>query len=267
METKILGFPKFGYIGRIGNMLFEFASAFGIASRCGRTLALPEWPFKEFVYSPHVIPRDQGKYPEIMEQGFAYCGDFMYHMLNNDYKRLDISGYLQSERYFSHVIPQIKKFLEWKPEIRAKVVDKYFDQLQGNSVAIHIRRGDYVGNDNYISLPLEYYISSLRLIPNRDFVFVFSDDIKWCKEHMVIMAYKLVFVEGNTDMEDLCLMSLCRNYIIANSSFSWWGAWLGEGSGSIVVHPGAIFKGGMADYDIKDYFPKRWVENKKWLHN
>ena len=97
LENKIMGFPKFGHLGRIGNMLFEFASAYGIANRCGRKLILPEWPFKEFEYVPTIVNRNEGKAPEIMEQGFAYCGDFFYHMLNNDYKRLDISGYLQSE--------------------------------------------------------------------------------------------------------------------------------------------------------------------------
>ena len=102
------------------------------------------------------------------------------------------------------------------------------------TIAISIRRGDYVGNPNYRLLPITYYILAMfENFPNwRDHnIVIFSDDIPYCKVHWDCIP-NVYFSENNSDIEDLCLMTLCDDFIIANSSFSWWGAYLGEKEGS-----------------------------------
>lgn len=261
---KTLGFPKFGYQGRLGNMLFELASCYGIANKSGRKLVLPEWQYQEFFKGKvEIVPRNILPF-EVRELGFAYCGDYMYSRLANDKPHIDVSGYFQSEKYFKHCVDDVRKFFSWEESKFEHIREKYEHLLHGNTVAIHVRRGDYVGHSGYIPLPMKYYIDALREIDNRSTVVVFSDDIDWCKRSFSLIAAKIEFIEGNRNIDDLYLMSKMRNFIIANSTFSWWGAWLGEKNGGKIIHPGALFAGAMADYDIKDYFPDRWVVSNKW---
>ncbi len=256
---KTLGFPKFYYMGRLANMLFELASAYGIAKRAGRELVLPCWPYEEYFKGRVRLVERMLNPHEIRETGFSYCGDYFQMKLNNGIPHLDISGFLQSEKYFEHCKEDIKAFFTWEDKF------SHLPVYEGVTTAIHVRRGDYVGHEGYINLPVGYYITSLRMLGRQNVgrVLVFSDDISWCKKALSLLAYKVEFIESNKPIEDLYLMSRCTNFIIANSTFSWWGAWLGEGKGRI-IHPGAIFKGSMANYNIKDYFPERWEENKLW---
>jgi len=91
-------------------------------------------------------------------------------------------------------------------------------------VAIHVRRGDYVNNPFYVDLmQTDYYEKAMDLFPDADFL-VFSDDIEWCKKQSIFKDCE--FSEYNSELEDLNLMASCKGHIIANSSFSWWGAYL-----------------------------------------
>lgn len=261
---KTLGFPKFWYMGRMGNMLFELASAYGIAKKSGRKLVLPCWPYeKYFKGRVEIVERKIEEKTEIKEQGFSYCGEYFQARLKGPQPHYNISGYLQSERFFEHCIQDVKEFFTWETSEFERVYEKYFSLINKQCTAVHVRRGDYVGHEGYINLPLDYYKSSLNILKDRGDVLVFSDDIGWCIKNMQLLSKNIHFIQGNSPIEDLYLMSLCNNCVIANSSFSWWGAWLGEGKGEI-IHPGVMFKGSMKDYNIKDYYPKRWTENKKW---
>lgn len=134
------------------------------------------------------------------------------------------------------------------------------------SIVMHIRRGDYV--ENPISsayqgvCPISYYHTAVELISkqikNPEF-FVFSDDIEWSKKH-IKLPYETHFIESdsiNQDIEEMHLMSQCRHYIIDNSSYSWWGAWLGEHAESIIIGPSKLLKDQKSDNDI---VPERWVQ-------
>lgn len=96
-----------------------------------------------------------------------------------------------------------------------------------DAIAIHVRRGDYVNNPFYVDLTkTDYYERAMALFPNEQFV-VFSDDIEWCKKKWRLKDHEMIkFSKGKTDVEDMNLMAACKGQIIANSSFSWWGAWL-----------------------------------------
>lgn len=264
MENRILYFPLWGRLGRTANRMFELASAMGIAKRCGRELVVPQWYLPD-VFKGSVRIEELQPTKEISELGFTYCGDYLYDKLKGNEVQLDISGYLQSERYFERVAGDIRKFFTWKDDFNALLRERWGFLLDKELTALHVRRGDYLTNGNYIELPLQYYFSSLNMLGKTGTILIFSDDIPYCKKTMGLMAKNIVFVEGQTDVEDLWLMSKCKNFIIANSTFSWWGAWLGEINGGRIIHPGAIFKGAMEkSHPVKDFFPKRWEENKNW---
>ncbi|MEI7620361.1 MAG: alpha-1,2-fucosyltransferase [Candidatus Falkowbacteria bacterium] len=175
-----------------------------------------------------------------------------------------LEGYWQTEKYFSDIADIIRleftlkdKYNNLNPEILNKI-DSY------NSVSMHIRRGDYVSNQEtseYHGIcSLEYYRKAISLIAEKSpnpVVFIFSDDLKWCEENLKI-DWPIVFVEGNKGYEDLIMMSRCKHNIIANSSFSWWGAWLNNNPSKMVIAPAEWF----ADKSINttDVVPESWTK-------
>jgi hypothetical protein len=137
--------------------------------------------------------------------------------------------------------------------------------LSCNSVSIHIRRGDYVEGDSapkFENLPLEYYRKALHRLESSTGLldrFIFSDDLTWVRENK-LFDREMTFVEagGNlSPVDDMWLMTLCRHNIIANSSFSWWGAWLNRNEAKMVVAPSKWFKS--EAIDTGDLIPESWI--------
>ncbi len=138
--------------------------------------------------------------------------------------------------------------------------------LATHGAAVHVRRGDYVthqaANQFHGTCSVAYYTSSAKLLVDQHGVehfFVFSDDPHWVREH-IPFPKPVTYITHNSGREaqwDIFLMKHCRHYIIANSSFSWWGAWLGEKAGGTVIAPGRWFKG--LDMPITDIIPHRWT--------
>ena len=151
--------------------------------------------------------------------------------------------YLQDPKYWIKYANEIKAIfgdITWTGE---EMIDK---------VSIHVRRGDYVGNGFYIDLmQIDYYQKAMAEFPNRKFL-VFSDNVPWCKEQEIFRDCE--FSEGKTEIEDMNLMMRCDGHIIANSTFSWWGAWLGRGK---VVAPSV--EKWYSDGVERTVCPKEWV--------
>jgi len=150
---------------------------------------------------------------------------------------LYLDGYWQNENYFKDIRTILLK--EFKIKDLSNKAKKYLDLINNNSVSIHIRRGDYLKlKDIYYICDLDYYNKAiefiLKKIKNPTF-FIFSDDINWCKKNLNLK--NVVFVESTTDIDDLFLMKSCKHNVIANSTFSWWGAWLNENRDKIVITP------------------------------
>jgi len=176
-----------------------------------------------------------------------------------------IDGYWQSEDYFKDISNKIKKEISLKKEYLFD--DKnILDKISGsNSISIHIRRGDYVGNSEtnkfHGTCPLSYYKNGIDYIVNntkeKPHLFIFSDDAEWVKNNLkgdfqitYVADYKL------KDYEELIVMSKCKHNIIANSSFSWWGAWLNENKNKIVVAPSRWFA--IEGLDTPERIPGSW---------
>ena len=162
-------------------------------------------------------------------------------------KHAYLNGYWQNWRYFSHFPPAIRRELTVK-EAQLTSIQKEIDEISANrfSTSLHIRRGDYVTNSYMAQLmgvqPLEYYQKAIDVIRQeikQPFLYVFSDDLNWAKDHLKWDGpTRFIDVENGTkDYLELDLMRRCRHNIIANSSFSWWGAFLNENPDKIVVAP------------------------------
>lgn len=171
-------------------------------------------------------------------------------------------GYWQSETYFADVSDAVRDELC----IRTAPSKSYaiFDRIIGSSsaVAVHVRRGDYASIPQSQAfhgvLDRDYYRRALAHVAERvpDPVFVaFSDDPDWVERELASELH-LTVVSGGDALQELRLMSRCKHYVIANSSFSWWGAWLGEQEESIVVAPQRWFTDACAD--TRDIVPERW---------
>lgn len=176
-------------------------------------------------------------------------------------------GWWQNEKYFEDIRDIILD--EFTPKAApSEANQKYLDEInKSNAVAIHVRRGDYVTNKNanvfHGLAPIDYYKQSIKYMQDKvgsPRFFVFSDDIAWCKENLPL-GDDAVFVEGNSGKqayEDIRLQQTCKHNIIANSSFSWWGAWLNDHKDKIVIAPKIWFQDQDANSKTQ-IVPEGWV--------
>lgn len=224
----MITFAKLGKYGRLGNQLFQIASTIGIAHTNAMDFTFPKWEYSEHFVNdlPHAIIWDY----EVYKEPSSNYNDVK---LNKGFN-WSLEGYFQSWKYFHSVRDIVKYYLE--PDF--VTTNKYRD-----FVSIHIRRGDYIGSSFHINLRHNYYRDAMNLFPNSNFL-VFSDDIDFAMNCGWFSHDKCIFKESdhskgintNTpeDLLHLMYMSKCKAHIIANSSFSWWSAYL---SGNQTVAP------------------------------
>lgn len=206
--------------GMLGNQMWQIASCIGIAKHFGTSVGFPEWEYEKYFENP--LPKLSKVGKPVKEQHFH----FDFNQFNND---CDITGWLQSEKYFEHCKEEIKKQFTFKKEFITDVSLKFKIPMAKETIAISIRRGDYVNNPNYALLPINYYTGALvkEFSDYHNYnIIIFSDDMEYCKLHFQCLP-NVYYAEGNA-IEQLCLMSLCDHFIIANSTFSWWGCYLAE---------------------------------------
>jgi hypothetical protein len=261
----MLAFNHLGHLGRLGNQMFQYASLRGIAARRGYDFGIPPSKFEDEWRShqlfevfdlPH-LPRQNIKYLDggnapIAQERFFYFDQLLFDQCPND---VSLFGFFQSEKYFKHIEESIKEDFTFRDHILepCKEIAEGFE----NPVSLHVRRTDYLTNNaNHHNLDLSYYEEALKHFDDRQ-VIVFSDDPEWCKEQSLFSDDRFLVSESEDNKIDLCLMTFCTSHIIANSSFSWWGAWL---SNSVkVVAPSKWFGPNNADKETKDLIPETWT--------
>jgi hypothetical protein len=184
-------------------------------------------------------------------------------------RRSYVEGYFQTQLYFASFEEEIRRCFTFQREMSANSV-KYRDKIMGcNAVAIHIRRGDYANNPEitkiYGCCSDSYYEESIRLVTEHvknPHFFIFSDEQEWVKKQGWFSNSQVTFVEGNSgsySYEDMWLMSLCKHNIIANSSFSWWGAWLNGNKEKLVIAPAKWFADAARNAETTDLIPGTWL--------
>lgn len=166
-------------------------------------------------------------------------------------------GYWQSEKYFKENEDAIRNDIKISKELKEYIFEKY-PILNEKVLSIHIRRGDYVNLSHVHPIQtIEYYKNAYDIINDNSInVMIFSDDIDWCKEY--IKFNNISYITNETNIVDLYLMSSCTHHIIANSSFSWWGAWIGENKNKTVIAPKNWF--GANGYNSSDIVPENWIK-------
>lgn len=174
-------------------------------------------------------------------------------------------GYWQSEDYFKQIANILQQELKSNFNPVLSEPNRYLlnEIRNSESVSIHVRRGDYISiqlNNSLFSIcSLKYYEEAINYIKRKiknPLFFVFSDDIEWAKENL--RGDNFIFVTGNEPADDMYLMSLCEHNIIANSTFSWWGAWLNKNSEKIVIAPKQWYNGKL-NKSTKDLIPAEWI--------
>jgi hypothetical protein len=178
-------------------------------------------------------------------------------------KSVYLVGYWQSEQYFKDIESLLRREFTFKTAPDAKNAHPVALIQSVQAVSVHIRRGDYVANPHthefHGSVSLEYYHIAADKIAQAvtdPHFFVFSDEPEWAQEHLKLnypTTFMAVSGQGK-DYEDLRLMSLCKHHIIANSSFSWWGAWLSINPNKVVFAPTRWFN----QLDARDLIPETW---------
>jgi hypothetical protein len=191
---------------------------------------------------------------------------FHYTPLRSVQNRIALDGYFQSWRYFTDQEPAIRAGLALRAPLSPGAASLLARIQAENAVCLHVRRGDYVANAKtaayHGALDLDYYrrgIEALGTAGSDATLYVFSDDPAYCRSALAL-GPKMVVVAGlgaDRPWEDLCLMAACRHFVIANSSFSWWGAWLSTHADKRVVAPRRWFLN--AEHDTRDLCPPAWI--------
>ena len=239
------------YCGRLGNQFFQLATGLALALENNDEVIAPPADFYKFInFKPQ--PASFVQYSKLYTEPNFHYDKIPYE------KNILIAGYFQSEKYFIDKKEEVFKALSLRPEYEEQIKNKYKDILNQETISIHVRRTDYVNNeDNHPLQPIEYYTKALDYIGTKDKkVLVFSDDISWCKSKFI--GEKFIFIENNLNIVDLFLMSYCKHNIIANSSFSWWGAWLNTNPDKIVVAPSKWFGPLLSMNNTKDIYCDGW---------
>lgn len=170
-----------------------------------------------------------------------------------------LDGYWQSEKYFADIAPTLRREFILKERLSDEAEKIAAEIRQGTSISVHVRRGDYA-DSQFALLGAKYYtraIAKIRETVQHPKYFVFSDDIEWIRKNLAIPDAVFVSDHGISDAEELMLMSRCVHHIIANSSFSWWGAWLDPRPEKIVIAPKKWFV--LDVHDTKDLLPPGWI--------
>lgn len=269
-------------VGGLGNQLF--IRAFGYAlEAAGNQVAFDRTPLDSDIAREYVLDKWNYEVPLRLPVGDRFQEpDLTYHpeFLKKYERDATLTGYWQSEKYWS---PEVQKRIRQAFTLRRypsnaslAVANKIF---HSNSVSLHVRRTDNLAKTSLHGLLSgEYYAKAIDYIAAREsisVIFVFSDDIDWCKKHIDDFGFPVVFVDHNapgctTDAEgritkaegrpeeDILLMSLCKHHIVARSTYSWWGAYLGRNPNKIVVAPEVWFTDPKKNLESRDIIPAAW---------
>jgi len=279
-------------IGGLGNQMFQYALGRTLSQRHAVPLKLDISGYGEYTLHGYCLNRlrikeviaDEGEISRLRGRGsrarilrlLARAGFGTRRVLERGFQfqpavldvrpPLYLEGYWQSEKYFASAAGVLREeFALREPMDEA---NRAMADLIGScdSVAVHVRRGDYVSNAETNAVHGvcgdDYYAAASKIIMQRiarPHAFVFSDDIGWTRQHLAL-GMPTTYVDLNPSSRnhlDLHLMAACRHQIIANSSFSWWAAWLNDNPGKTVVAPRRWFR--KEDIDTRDLLPAAWL--------
>ncbi|AWK02975.1 hypothetical protein HYN56_01590 [Flavobacterium crocinum] len=252
----MITFSKIGKKGNLGNQLFQIASTIGLATKNNQDFAFLLWKHQDYFKNKlPLLSLDFSSFQETLEK------EYHFHDWNFGAENYDLNGWLQTEKYFDKDLT--RHYFQFSDSLKEKINNLYHRAFKKRTILISIRRGDFVDHKDYFQLPINYYLNSLaEFFPNWDScnLIILSDDIKYCKYHFSFLE-NAFFGDDLNEVEQLCLGTMCNDFVIGNSTFSWWSAWLGEKHDSKIVRPFKNFEGQKSvELNDKDYYPERWIK-------
>ena len=276
--------------GGLGNQMFQYAAGMSLSSKLKtnilidlswyeniergvthRSYDLGGFEFEQkFIKPQDYILQSSGLMKRIISPTKPYVGEYIEPSFNynknffNIKNNTLIEGYFQSEKYFIKIRKDLLKLFKIK-NTSSKKSNQIINQAHDcKSISLHVRRGDYISNKNAVQFHgftnENYYKKAISLMNSRvdnPKYFIFSDDIKWVKNNFHLPEESIFVSHNKSGLEDMRIMVECKHNIIANSSFSWWSAWLGNIRGRVVIAPKTWLND--ADTDTSDVIPERWI--------
>lgn len=258
--------------GGLGNMMFQIAGTYSISKDKGVECSFPNlhnhlrFLNLDETYNPKLNHSEEydiflSKLNVIHPTGPIPTIEypFEYSEIPFPDDNFFVSGFFQSEKYFIKYREDILQLFEVVYTIYNQLSKKYPFVNNYQCTSIHVRRGDYVNFSSFHPpLSMTYYNNAIEsLNPYTDFFVIFSDDVEWCKNNFV--GDKFIFIENEKDYLEMILMTMCKNHIIANSSFSWWGAWLNNYYNKKIIGPKEWF-GSSISHNTNDIIPITWTK-------
>jgi len=263
---------EIGYLGRLANQMFQYAALVGIATKNHYEYGIP---YENARRSKTTQPYGHKEKLELMDEfnisakdstGFTPFNMLAYYENKYDERVFDVpdnitmSGYFQVPKFFEHCSDKIKDEFAFTLETTERCWEKLssFDRDFQVS-AVHVRRTDYAKSNGWHNmLGMDYYNEAISNIGSGKYV-ILSDDIEWCKEKFVSDDNKqFFFSEGMNQFQDMCLISMCKNVIMANSSFSWWGAYLNPHADTIIAPKKWL--GTSPEESWRDIYCEDWIK-------
>ena len=257
-------FNYLGNLGHLGNQMFQYAALMGLSAKHNRTFCIPSpKTFGSAIWHEHrssIYDAFDIKPPHIGISRFNTIGESHFHFDKNLFENppsedTNLHGHFQSDKWFKHIEDDVKKQFTFKPEYM-EVAQLMREQLSGEVISLHIRRTDYLTNPNHYSMHMGYYLKALEVMPSDSKVIIFSDDTEWAKEQKEFPDDRFLVSETDCAYTDMALMTLCDYHITANSSYSWWGAWLSNSKK--VTAPSNWFDGPLSSNDVSDIYCDGW---------
>ena len=262
----MITFDYLGKMGQLGNQMFQYAALKGVATHKGYKFGIPNHDeiFDDGIgnklrielfecFNLDHVETYWGSQTRYNEIGF----EFDENLFNRCPDEVSLTGYFQTDRYFDHIADEIRKDFTFKKSIRDECQLIVSEVLDKNPIALHIRRGDFLINSgNHHNLGLDYYEEALSKFDSDREVSIFTDDPSWVSDQELFKPDRFLLSETGRSHHDLYLMTQCSDFIIANSTFSWWGAWLAN-KGRVIA-PSTWFGPRNAHLDTKDLYCKHW---------
>ncbi|PXV64129.1 glycosyl transferase family 11 [Dysgonomonas alginatilytica] len=261
--------------GRIGNNLFQIAAGASYAKKynlnyrvvCHDGYFLPEPDncyIKDYIkqFKDNIlrnIPIQEGRPQE--ECFYYYDIDFVYREIPY-HENILLYGTFHSYKYFDKEL--VNSLFEISPSEKEYILNKYGDILSEDVTSIHVRRGDYCKQPHrYAVASMPYFNKAIDYIGRDKKFLIISDDIEWCKKKF--KGDNFYFSDNEKPIIDLYIQMLCKNNIISNSTFSWWGAWLNPNSDKVVIYPDPWYGKTFSNYNTKDLIPLDWIRTESKL--
>ena len=252
-------------MGQFANQMFVVAATTSLALDHGATPLFPDFKNRSDLGLPknykNVFYHLNANDPWVPIE-YCYIEPHFYYDPITYRPNMQIRGWFQSEKYFKHHKQEIMDLFAPHPEIVEYLTEKYMDVISHpKTVSIHYR---YYGNEEYdcsayAICDLDYYQTAINLFPEDSLFVVFSNKIEWCKENFAHIPRNFLFVEGEAYHYDFYLMSMCKDNIICNSSFSWWAAYLNLNPDKRVIVPPHWFSEKYEGLNnTKDLIPPEW---------